>query len=132
MKDCMALSAYVQGMSDYFGLIGPYVICISQYIRLGHFMPGVLSCFILLTSYGPSSTLTYDDVIRKIHYVGTRLSKVPGARRSPSVWVVMESVLIILLTCIVRLLMTSSSCVNLSSTLFLNLYTSSSKLPFYP
>ena len=34
----------------------------------------------------------YDDVIRKIRYVGTRLSKVPGARRGPSVWVVTKVV----------------------------------------
>jgi len=29
-------------------------------------------------------------MIRKIHYVGTRLSKVSGSRRGPSIWVVTD------------------------------------------
>lgn len=34
----------------------------------------------------------YDNIIRKIRYIGTRLSRIPGARRSPSVWVVTKVV----------------------------------------
>ena len=34
----------------------------------------------------------YNDVIRKVHYIGTQSSKVLGARRGPSVWVVTKVV----------------------------------------
>ena len=36
----------------------------------------------------------YNDVIRKIHYVGTWLSRLRGACRGPSVWIVTQLILL--------------------------------------